>query len=169
MSSRPTGARYATTTACSARQGRGAGSRGSDPVRAHAGTEEAVMANPAVSDIDNDLMSALRRLRAGRSRKVPYIQQLEAADCGAACLAMVLAYHGAAVPLERVRVAAGTNRGSHALAMLNGAEQFGLRGRGVRLDIDGLRHLPRASILHWDFNHFVVLERVRRSAIDIVD
>jgi ATP-binding cassette, subfamily B, bacterial len=120
-------------------------------------------------ELDPELVSALRRLRGGRSKRVPYIQQLEAADCGAACLAMVLAYHGGAVPLDQVRVAAGTNRGTDALGILSGAEQLGLRGRGVRLDVEGLRYLPPATILHWDFNHFVVLDRVRRAAIDIVD
>jgi ABC-type bacteriocin/lantibiotic exporter with double-glycine peptidase domain len=82
---------------------------------------------------------------------------------------MVLAYHGATVPLERVRIAAGTGRGTAAAGLLDGAEQLGLHGRGVRLDMDGLRYLPRATILHWGFNHFVVLDRVRRASIDIVD
>jgi ABC-type bacteriocin/lantibiotic exporter with double-glycine peptidase domain len=119
--------------------------------------------------MDPELMSALRRLRGGRSGRVPYVQQLEAADCGAACLAMVLAYHGSAVPIDHVRSAAGTGRGTDALGILGGAEQLGLRGRGVRLEMGGLRYLPRATILHWDFNHFVVLDRVRRAAVDIVD
>jgi ATP-binding cassette, subfamily B, bacterial len=123
-------------------------------------------ASPA---IDPEVLSALRRLRGRRSRRVPCVQQLEAADCGAACLAMVLAYHGSTVPLDRVRVATGSHRGTDALALLNGAEQLGLRGRGVQLDIDGLRYLPRGAILHWGFNHFVVLDRLRRAAVDIVD
>src|SRR5207237_7413986 len=60
-------------------------------------------------------------------------------------------------------------RGTDALGILKGAEQLGLRGRGVRIDLDNVRYLPRASILHWDFKHFVVLERVRRGKVDIVD
>src|SRR5262245_34661499 len=122
------------------------------------------MAVPA-PDIDPELVTVLERLRGARSRRVPYVQQLEAADCGAACLAMVLAYHGAALPLDRVRAAAGTGRGTDALGILQGAEQLGLRGRGVRLDVGDLVHLPPGAILHWEFNHFVVLERVRRAAV----
>jgi ABC-type bacteriocin/lantibiotic exporter with double-glycine peptidase domain len=128
-----------------------------------------MMPGPAGPEIDPEVMSTLGRLRGARSRRVPCIRQLESADCGAACLAMVLAHHGGAVPLDRVRAATGTHRGTDALGILNGAEHLGLRGRGVRLDMDGLRYLPRAAILHWDFNHFVVLDRVRRDAVDIVD
>ncbi len=119
--------------------------------------------------VDPALASALKRLGGGRNKRVPYIQQVEAADCGAACLAMVLAHHGKAVTLDRVRSAAGTNRGTDALGIVRAAEQFGMRGRGVQVDIGELRHLSRGAILHWGFNHFVVLERVRRTAVDIVD
>ncbi len=122
-----------------------------------------------MSDVDPALASALKRLGGGRNKRVPYVQQVEAADCGAACLAMVLAYHGKAVSLDRVRAAAGTNRGTDALGIVRAAEQFGVRGRGVQVDIGELRHLSRGAILHWGFNHFVVLERVRRNAADIVD
>jgi ABC-type bacteriocin/lantibiotic exporter with double-glycine peptidase domain len=114
-------------------------------------------------------MEALRRLGGRRSGRVPYVQQLEAADCGAACLAMVMAYHGHAVTLDHARTAAGVGRGTDALSILRGAEQLGLRGRGVRLGLDDLRYLPPGTILHWDFNHFVVLDRVRRDVIEIVD
>lgn len=119
--------------------------------------------------VDPDLVSALRRLPGTRNRRVPHVAQMEAADCAAACLAMVVAYHGGSVRLENVRRAIGSNRGTDALGIVNAAEQLGLRGRGVRLDVEGLRYLPPATILHWDFNHFVVLDRVRRSSIDIVD
>ena len=117
-----------------------------------------------------DLAAALSRLGGKAKRKrVPYVAQLEAADCGAACLAMVLGYYGSTVALERTRSVVGTNRGLDALTMIRGAEQFGLRGRGVKVDVGDLHHLPAASVLHWGFNHFVVLDRVRRGAIDIID
>ena len=118
---------------------------------------------------DPGVAAALGRLRTGRARRVPFVQQLEAADCGAACLAMILAYHGRTVPLDRIRGVAGTSRGTDALALVRAGEQFGLRGRGVRVDVGDLKHLPRAAVLHWGFNHFVVLERIRRAAVDIVD
>ena len=120
-------------------------------------------------DVDPALASALSRIGGKRGKRVPYVQQVEAADCGAACLAMVLAYNGKVLSLDRVRAAAGTNRGTDALGIVRAAEQFGLRGRGVRVEIGDLRHLPPATILHWVFNHFVVLDRVRRNGIDIVD
>ena len=120
-------------------------------------------------DADPDVVAALRRLGGRRGGRVPYIQQLEAADCGAACLAMVSAYHGRQVTLDLARAAAGVNRGTDALGIMRGAEQLGLRGRGVRLEMSDLRYLPRGSILHWDFNHFVVLDRVKRTTVEIVD
>jgi ABC-type bacteriocin/lantibiotic exporter with double-glycine peptidase domain len=119
--------------------------------------------------VQPQVATALRRLGGRKQRRVPYVQQHEAADCGAACLAMVLAYHGNALPLDRVRATMGTNRGIDAGAMVRAAEPFGLRGRGVKLDIPDLRFLPVGSVLHWGFNHFVVLDRLRRNAVDIVD
>jgi len=116
-----------------------------------------------------ETLSALRRLGGRRGRRVPFIQQLEAADCGAACLAMVLAYHGRATSLDDARLAAGSSRGTDALGIITGAEQLGLRGRGVRLEIDDLHYLPPATVVHWDFNHFVVFERVRGGFVELVD
>ena len=119
--------------------------------------------------VEPDIANALRRLGGRRGGRVPYIQQLEAADCGAACLAMVSAYHGNVVTLDHARAVAGVNRGTDALAIMRGAEQLGLRGRGVQLEPSELRFLPPGSILHWDFNHFVVLDRVRRATVEIID
>jgi ATP-binding cassette, subfamily B, bacterial len=81
----------------------------------------------------------------------------------------VSAYYGRAVSLDTARAAAGVNRGTDALGIMRGAEQLGLRGRGLRVEVSDLRHVPRASILHWDMNHFVVLDRVKRGAVEIVD
>jgi ABC-type bacteriocin/lantibiotic exporter with double-glycine peptidase domain len=127
------------------------------------------MAGRNAPEVEGDVVAALRRIGSRRGRRVPFVQQMEAADCGAACLAMVLGYHGRAIPLDQARIAAGVGRGTDALSIVRGAETLGLRGRGVRLEIADLPHLPPASILHWDFNHFVVLDRVRRGAVDIVD
>jgi ABC-type bacteriocin/lantibiotic exporter with double-glycine peptidase domain len=92
------------------------------------------------------------------------------ADCGAACLAMVLAYHGKQVSLDELRHMTGTNRdGVDALAMAQAAQQYGLRSRGVAADLDDLEHLPPATILHWDFTHFVVFERLRRNGVQVMD
>jgi ABC-type bacteriocin/lantibiotic exporter with double-glycine peptidase domain len=123
-----------------------------------------------VSDaVEPDMLGVLRRLGRTKGGRVPYVQQLEAADCGAACLAMVAGYHGNAITLDQARTVAGRNRGTDALSIMQGAEQIGLRARGVRIELPELRHLPRGSILHWDFSHFVVLDRVHGSSVDVVD
>ncbi len=115
--------------------------------------------------------SALRRLGEwARSRRVPVVTQLSAAECGAACLAMVLAYHGKRVRLDQVREAVGvTLDGASALALTVAAKRYGLRARGVRLEVDDLRFLETGAVLHWQFNHFVVFERMRGEGVQVVD
>lgn len=69
-----------------------------------------------------------------------------------------------------MRQLTGTGRdATTALALLRAGRWFGLLGRGVRVDIDELRHLDTGAILHWNFNHFVVFERLSRRGVDIVD
>ncbi|HEY1554177.1 MAG TPA: peptidase domain-containing ABC transporter [Kofleriaceae bacterium] len=118
-----------------------------------------------------ELFPQLERLRAGRRNKVPFVQQVEWADCGAACLAMVLAFMGRHENLDALREAVGVSQrdGVDAASILRGAEWYGLRGRGLSLDVEHLKFLPPATILHWNFNHFVVLERVSKKGVHIVD
>ena len=105
-----------------------------------------------------------------RFRRVRYIPQLEVVECGAASLAMVLDYHGASVPLVEVREACGIGRdGVNAARIVKAAEQLGLEAQGFRTELEGLHELPCPAILHWEFNHFVVLERMRRHSAVIVD
>ncbi len=115
---------------------------------------------------------ALRRLGAiGFKRHLEHIQQMTAADCGAACLCMVLRYYGQTRPLDEVREAMGIGRhGVSALGILRTARSYGLRGRGVRIDdLDELELLPVGTILHWEFNHFVVFDRVDRRGVHLLD
>jgi ATP-binding cassette, subfamily B, bacterial len=103
-------------------------------------------------------------------RRIPFVQQLEVSDCGAACLAMNLAYHGRSVSPEEIRRATRTSRdGVSALSIVEAARAYGMEPRAVRVELDGLKHLERGSILHWEFNHFVVLDRITRAGIDILD
>jgi ATP-binding cassette, subfamily B, bacterial len=103
-------------------------------------------------------------------RRIPYVRQMEAADCGAACLGMVLRYFGKRVPLDELRDATSTDRGGvSAVSIIHAAGAYGLRARGVRADIDALRRVPRGTILHWEFSHFLVLDRVTRRGIVVVD
>ena len=117
-------------------------------------------------------MSALADIfdwRPWRGR-VPFVSQLEDADCGAACLAMVLAYHGKRVDLGVLQDAMSIDRdGASASSILEAGTSFGLRGRGIAIDVEDFQHLPPASVLHWGFNHFVVFERAVRDGIHIVD
>jgi ABC-type bacteriocin/lantibiotic exporter with double-glycine peptidase domain len=95
---------------------------------------------------------------------------MQLADCGAACLAMVLAYHGRQVPLDELRETTITNRdGVDALAVTRAARSYGLTATGVVADLDDLERLPPATILHWEFAHFVVFERLRRNGVQVVD
>ena len=114
---------------------------------------------------------ALRSLRApGARARIPFIQQLTDTECGVACLAMVLSYFGRPTPREEIRDTLGVGRdGTTAQAIAIAARHYGLRARGVRVELEALRHLAPASILHWGFNHFVVFERVRARGIDVVD
>lgn len=104
------------------------------------------------------------------ARRIPYVQQLEISDCGAACLAMTLAYHGRSVSPEEIRRATRTSRdGVDAISLINAARSYGMEPRAVRVELDGLKYLERGAILHWQFNHFVVFDRVVRGAVDILD
>ncbi|HEY0994041.1 MAG TPA: peptidase domain-containing ABC transporter [Kofleriaceae bacterium] len=112
----------------------------------------------------------LARLGERLVRTIPFVQQLEWTDCAAAALAMVLGYHGKHVALDRVRAALAVSRdGVTARAVIAAAGQFGLAGRGLKIRIDQLAELPRATILHWELAHYVVLDRVIGDRIRIVD
>ena len=95
--------------------------------------------------------------------KVPVIMQMEALECGAACLCMILAYYDKWVPLEQVRRDCGVSRdGSNAAKMMTAAETYGLECRAKRCEPEHLREngfFP--CIIHWNFNHFVVCKGFR--------
>jgi len=95
---------------------------------------------------------------------------MEEADCGAACLAMALGYFGRLMSLDELRVMTGTGRdGVTALSLVQAARASGLTARGVQASASAVRELPRGTILHWEFSHFVVLDRATRQGIQVVD
>ena len=91
--------------------------------------------------------------------KVPVVMQLEALECGAASLTMIMAYYGKWVPLEQVRLDCGVSRdGSNAKNILAAARNYGFTAQGYRCEVDALRdEMQKPCIIHWNFNHFVVL------------
>ncbi|MBO4416528.1 MAG: NHLP family bacteriocin export ABC transporter peptidase/permease/ATPase subunit [Bacteroidales bacterium] len=94
--------------------------------------------------------------------KVPMVMQMEAVECGAASLTMILAHFGKWLPLEEVRVACGVSRdGSSAKSILHAARNYGLEASGYRTTPEGLEEL-RPAIIHWNFEHFVVFRGYRK-------
>ena len=92
--------------------------------------------------------------------KVPVIMQLEALECGAASLAMVMAYYGKWIPLEQVRSDCGVSRdGSNAKNIYKAAESYGFKVEAFRRSPESIREKGKfPCIIHWNFNHFVVLD-----------
>src|SRR5215217_9158220 len=112
-------------------------------------------------------MSLLRFAARGH---LPVIRQAEAAECGLACLAMVVSYHGHCLDLNtlRRRYPASLN-GVTLRALIQVASHLHLIGRPLRFELEHLRQLKLPAILHWDMSHFVVLKAASRKEITIYD
>lgn len=92
--------------------------------------------------------------------KVPVVMQMEALECGAASLAMICAYYNKWIPLEQIRIDCGVSRdGANAKNLLVAARSYGFTAKGYRYEPDDLKKNGKfPCIIHWNFNHFVVLD-----------
>ena len=103
-------------------------------------------------------------------RRVPELIQTSAVECGAACLAMILGYYGRKTSIAEIRESCGVGRdGLSALRMVQAARSYGLRVRTISLRVNDFRFVRLPAIIHWQFNHFLVLERWSPSFVDVVD
>lgn len=101
---------------------------------------------------------------SGGVAKVPVVMQMEALECGAASLAMILAYYDKWIPLEQVRSDCGVSRdGSNAANVLRAARSYGMIAKGYRYEPEELKKYGKfPCIVHWNFNHFVVLNGFKK-------
>ena len=100
----------------------------------------------------------------------PVILQMETLECGAACLAMILAYYGKWVPMEQLRIDCGVSRdGSNAKNMLRAARHHGMEAKGFRLEPEELSGLPFPCIVFWEDNHFMVVNGIRGKHVYVND
>jgi len=101
---------------------------------------------------------------------VPVINQMGAVECGAACLAMILSYYGRKTSVSEVRDYCGVGRdGLSALNIVKAARSYGLRVRAVSLKENDFRYVTLPAIVHWEFNHFLIVERWTPKYVDLVD
>ncbi|CAI1614810.1 peptidase domain-containing ABC transporter [Serratia proteamaculans] len=115
-------------------------------------------------------MSFLQGLHFGWRRRLPVVQQSQAAECGLACVNMVANFYGYHIDMITMRQRFSSSlKGATLADVMMVAHRMGLVGRALRLDIEELGQLRRPCILHWSLNHFVVLKRVTRKGIVIHD
>lgn len=123
-------------------------------------------AEPPAAPFVRDDQPAPKRRRV----RVPLIHQIDEADCGAACLAMVSSAYGRRISLTRARDAADTNiSGSSLAGIVRGAEQLGFEARTVKASKRNLDALPLPAIVHWDANHWLVVTDVSAKRVRVVD
>lgn len=103
-------------------------------------------------------------------RRVPQVLQMSAVECGAACLAMILSYYGRKTTVSEIRARYGIGRdGLSARSLSRAAQSYGLRVRMISLPGNDFRYVRLPAIIHWGFEHFIVLERWSPKSVEVVD
>ena len=113
---------------------------------------------------------AAQLLVFGLRRKLHPVLQAEQAECGLACLAMLLQFHGSGMTLQQLRSEhPGPDVGVNLQKLMGIARTHQLAPRALRLELDELKDLELPCVLHWDYNHYVVLERVSQRRCKVID
>lgn len=103
-------------------------------------------------------------------RKVPELLQMNAVECGAACLAMILSYYGRKTSISEIHKNTGIGRdGLSALSLVQAARRYGLKVRTISLEAKDFRFVSLPAIVYWEFNHFLIVERWSPSFVSVVD
>lgn len=103
-------------------------------------------------------------------RRVPELTQMSAVECGAACLAMILSFYGRMSSISEIREQCGVGRdGLSALTLVRAARYYGMRVRAVSLQENDFRFVSLPAIVHWEFNHFLIVEHWSPRWVEVVD
>ncbi|MFZ6872518.1 peptidase domain-containing ABC transporter [Undibacterium sp. Di27W] len=115
-------------------------------------------------------MNFLNALSFGLGKKLPLLLQTELTECGLACLGMIAGYHGYRTDLATLRHDFPISlKGATLPQLIQTAQAIGLQSRPLKVELEGLESLNLPCILHWNFNHFVVLHSVKSGIATIYD